>query len=121
MAGVEVPLLIARSIPVSAAIAPTLNMPVEVDVQVIVLPHMIPCGRQVCHISHALVYRGLGLDILLSLGVKCHRGGFRVGVGIAGSDGEPVWQDEFHVGIDTPNLRTVDVVALTNGGPSFCV
>ena len=57
MAGVEVPLLIARSIPVSAAIAPTLNMPVEVDVQVIVLPHMIPCGRQVCHISHALVYR----------------------------------------------------------------
>ena len=72
VAGVEVPLLIAWSIAVCAAVAATLDVSVEIDIQVIAAPYTVPSGRYVGYISHAFIHWGLFLDILLCLCIECH-------------------------------------------------
>ena len=118
MTGIQVPLLIAGRIAVGAGVAPPLNVTVEVDVQMVVAPETIPCGRYGCYVLHALIHRGFGRDILLGLCVEGFRRGLRIGEGVSCCEGEPVWQDYFHGCIDALDGCLVDVGTLTDGGPS---
>ena len=115
----EVPLLDAVGIAVGAAVALALDVAVDGDVQVVLAPGVVPCGKDIADVLDALVHGRLGDLVLLRLGVQRLRLGLGVGEGVAAADGDTAGDEELHGGADAAERGAVDVVALADGLPAF--
>ena len=114
-----VPLLVFRSISVGRRITLALDVSVDVHVQMVVLPAVVPCSHHVCHVLHALVHWSSLHDILLRLGVVTLRLSFGVAECVAAGNCESVRQQQLEVCRNTLDACLVDVVALTDSGPTL--
>ena len=119
MASGEVPLTSGFCIAVGTAVALTLNVTAKGDGQVVVVPCLVPGGEDATHVLHAFINGRGGGDILLCLLIQGLRLSLRVREGIATADGKAVGQEEFHRSSDAAQGGAVDIVALTNSGPTL--